>query len=114
MTEDRIDILKRLLVLSRIHLQLVLEEKWKDWEAVACEKEDLYGRLMTFRGPSVGTEKEIVAIIREVENQALEELTRRRNEVKKELAGIDRLAGGIKNYRQLRHEGSKRHFSVNL
>jgi len=115
MIRSRMDILRRLLALSRIHLQLVFAEKWEDWEAIAHEKEDLYNRLMAFGGALVlPEEKEIVDIIREVEEQASGELTLKRNETKKELAEVERFAGGIRTYRDSYQKGSKRHFSLKV
>jgi len=86
MIRTRMNILKRLLALSRIHLQLVHEEKWEDWETMAREKEDLYRRLMAFRGALIDpAEKEVIGAIRNVEEQAAEGLTRKRDETRKEL-----------------------------
>ncbi len=113
MIHRRIDLLRKLLSLSRSHLQLGLEEKWEDWETVAGQKEDLYKELMAFKGPAIHpAEKEIIDAIREVENQASEELTLKKNEVKKELVEIDRFSGGIKTYRHSHREIPKRHFSI--
>ena len=72
MIHRRMDVLKRLLTLSRIHLQLVFGEKWEAWKAIAHEKEDLYKRLMAFKGMSIHpAEEEIVDAIRDVEEQIL-------------------------------------------
>jgi hypothetical protein len=115
MIHRRIDLLRKLMTLSRIHLQLVLEEKWEDWETLARQKEDLYGQLMAFKGPSIDPEeREIVDAIRETEKRTLEELSHRRNEARKELAEMDRFTGRIKNYRHSCHESSDRHFSIKI
>ena len=115
MITGRIDILRKLLTFSQIQLRLALEERWKAWETIAHEKEDLYKQLMASKGPSIHPEEEkIINAIKEVEKQASEVLTQKRNETKKELAEIDRFTGGIKSYRQSYHRSSKRHLNIKI
>ena len=115
MITGRIDILRKLLTLSQIQLRLVLEESWKDWEAIAHEKEGLYKQLMASKGPPIHpAEEEIVGAIRETEKKTLEELSYRRNEIKEDLAEIDRFTGGIKSYRQSYRKSSKRHLNIKI
>ena len=47
-------------------------------------------------------------------NRSSGELTRKRNEIKKKLAEIDRFTGGIKHYRNSHEKHSKRHFNLNV
>ena len=115
MIHRRMGCLKKLLSLSQIHLKLVLEERWEDWDAVADQKKDLYKRLMALRGPSVSSEERVIIdAIRGTEEKTSEELIRRRAETRKELVEIDRYTGGIKNYRQSHHKSSKRHFIIKI
>ena len=112
MIHRRMDVLKRLLTLSRIHLQLVFGEKWEDWKAIAHEKEDLYKRLMAFKGmPIHPAEEEVVDAIRNVEKQISGELTRKRNEIEeRNLTEIERFTGGIKTLPQFPSEEFKTAF----
>jgi hypothetical protein len=111
----RIDLLGKLLSLSRAHLRFALEENWETWETIAQQKKDLYAQLLAFTDSSAHpAEKEIVDAIREAEKEMLEELNRKKNEVKKELAEIDRSTGGIENYRQSCHKSSKRGLNIKI
>ncbi len=115
MTDSRIDILGKLLTFSRIHLQLALEEKWESWETMARQKEDLYKRLITFKGPLIHPEeKEIINGIMEAEKETSKELVRKKNEIKMELVEIDRFTGGVKNYRHSNPRISTRHFNIKV
>ena len=115
MINRRIDILRKLLTLSQTHLGFVLEEKWEDWELTALQKEDFYKKLRAFKGQSSHPEeKELIDAIKEVEKQALVELTRKKNETKKELVEIDRITGGIENYHHSHQKSLKRHFNIKV
>jgi len=113
-THRRIDILRKLLALSRDHLRIVREEKWNGWEAISHPQGDLYRQLLVLKGPSIPqSERGIIDEIKEVEKQTLEELILKRNETKTKLTELAQFTRGIKKYGFSHQRTPKQHFNIN-
>ena len=104
---------QELLVLSKRHLKLLVEEEWKEWEEVSHQKEELYKELgLLGIGTEDSEEKDIRDEIQTLEEQAKAELMRKRDETKQELIKISQGKIKIKSYSRVNKKPSERHFSI--
>lgn len=110
---NRSALLNQLLSFSQKHLSLLNEEAWEEWEAVAREKTDLCRRLSQLNDKSLDEgEKQILSAIEEFESKTRDELERKKNESREELAKIKRAKEAWKGYRGSAKRSSSRRFDL--
>jgi hypothetical protein len=105
-------ILKKILALSKRHLQLTIEEDWEQWEKVACQKEALFRKI---KASGEKTNQDSITII-EIKRLDLEQrdiIEKKRADTKKELSEVRRGKNALKTYgRTNRKNLYKRHFGI--
>ena len=105
-------ILKKILEVSKKHLQLTIEEDWEQWEKVACQKEKLF-RKAKVSGEKINQDSLTVIEIKRLDLKQRNIIEKKRADTKKELNEVRRGKNALKTYsRTNRKNLHKRHFGI--
>jgi len=105
-------ILKKILELSKRHLQLTIEEDWEKWEKVACQKEELFRRVKA-SGEKINQDSITVIEIIRLDLEQRDIIEKKRADTKKELREVRRGKNALKTYgRTNRKNLHKKHFEI--
>jgi len=110
---EKQSILQGLLSLSKIHHQLVIEEKWAEWESVANQKEGFYRNLEELKAIDFDEEeKRILLEIGRLEKQTKNELKKKKHQARQGLIRVNQVKSALKGYGKINKKGSGKHFGI--